>query len=51
VRALLWPLFARSAWAQSATVLAGTTSEAAALASVRLVGVGSTSHCGVGHYS
>jgi hypothetical protein len=34
VRALLCPLFPRSAWNQPATVVAGTTSEGAALASV-----------------
>ena len=33
-RALLWPLFARSAWAQPAIVLAGTKVEGAALASI-----------------
>jgi hypothetical protein len=33
VRALLIPLFASSAWAQSVTMLAGTTNEGAALAS------------------
>jgi hypothetical protein len=48
VRALLWLLFPRSAWAQTATVVAGTTVEGAALASVPSVGVGSASHCGVG---
>jgi hypothetical protein len=45
VRALLWPLFARSAWSQLATVVSDTKGEDAALASVRLSGVGSTSHC------
>jgi hypothetical protein len=45
VRALLWPLFARSAWDEPATVVAGTTREGAALASVRSVGLGSTSQC------
>jgi hypothetical protein len=49
VSVLLWPLFARSAWAQTATVVAGTTGEGAALASVRSVSVGSDSHCGGGH--
>jgi hypothetical protein len=49
VRALLWPLLTRSEWAQPATVLAGTTSEGAALDSVRLVDVGSASLCGGGH--
>jgi hypothetical protein len=51
VRALIWPLFAWTAWVQSATVVAGTTGEDDALASVPLLGVGSTSHCGGGHYS
>jgi hypothetical protein len=40
-RALLWPLFAWSEWAHSSTVVAGTTGEGAALASVRSVGVSS----------
>jgi hypothetical protein len=39
VRVLLWPLFARSAWAQLATVVTDTTGKGAALASVCLVGV------------
>jgi hypothetical protein len=51
VRALLWPLFAPSAWAQPATVVAGTTGKDAAVASVRRVSVGSASHCGGGHVS
>jgi hypothetical protein len=51
VRALLWTLFAPSALAQPATVVGGTTGEGTALASVRSVGLGSASHCGVGHYS
>jgi hypothetical protein len=65
VTVLLWPMFAssawsqqgivvasvaRSAWAQTATVVAGTRCQWAALASVRLVGVGSASHCGDGYY-
>ena len=74
MRGLLWPVFARSAWAQPftlvadptcegadlayvllvvvvhpTTVVAGTTDEGAALASGRLVGVGSASHCGGAH--
>jgi hypothetical protein len=49
VRALLWPLFVLSAWAQPATVVADTTGEGAVLASVRLVGVGPASHCGGRH--
>jgi hypothetical protein len=44
VRALFWPLFARSAWTQPATVVAGTTGEGYPLASGRLVGVESASH-------
>jgi hypothetical protein len=48
VRALLWPLFPRSAWAQPSTVVAVTTGEGAALASVRSVGVSSASHWGDG---
>ena len=39
-----------SAWAQPATVVAGTTDEGPALASVRLVGMGSASHCVGGHF-
>jgi hypothetical protein len=34
---------------QPATLVAGTTGECAAVASVRLVGVCSDSHCGGGH--
>jgi hypothetical protein len=49
VRALLWPLFDRSAWDQPTTVVAVTTCDGAALASFRSVGVGSTSNCGSGH--
>jgi hypothetical protein len=45
VRALIRPLFACSAWAQPATVVVGTPGEGSDLASVRLVGVGSASHC------
>jgi hypothetical protein len=48
VRAPLWPLFHRSAGAQTGSVLAGTTGEGAALTSVRSVGVGSASPCGGG---
>jgi hypothetical protein len=36
MRAMLWPLYAWSACAQPDTVLAGTTFEGAAMASVRL---------------
>jgi hypothetical protein len=49
VRLLLWPLFGGSSWTQPATVEAYTTVEGAALASVRLVGVGQVSQCGGGH--
>jgi hypothetical protein len=41
LRALFWPLFPRSVLAQPATVVAGTTSESAALASGRLIRRGS----------
>jgi hypothetical protein len=44
-----WPLFARSACAQAASEVTNTTGEDAALATVRLVGVGSASHCGGGN--
>jgi hypothetical protein len=44
VRALLWPLLARSAWAKPAKVMAGTTGESTAVASVHLVDMGSASH-------
>ena len=43
--ALLWPLFALSAWAQAATAVAGTKGEVGAMASVLSVGVGTDSHC------
>jgi hypothetical protein len=49
VRALLWPLLAWSSWSQPATLVAGTTGQRAALASLRFVGVGSSSHCGSRH--
>jgi hypothetical protein len=45
VRALVWPLFACSEWAHPDTLVADTTGVDADLASVRLVGVGSASHC------
>ena len=48
-RALLLPLFARSALAQLVSVVAATTGEGPALNSVRWVGVGSTSKCCGGH--
>jgi hypothetical protein len=35
VRTLIWPLFDWSAWAQKATVVAGTANEGVALASIR----------------
>jgi hypothetical protein len=41
VRTLLWSLFAWSAWAQTATVVARTTGESAAVASDLLVGMDS----------
>jgi hypothetical protein len=40
VRALIWPLFARSAGDQTATVVGCTTVQGAALDVVRLFGVG-----------
>jgi hypothetical protein len=49
VRATIWPLFAWYAWDNPANVVAGTTGEDAALASVRSAGVGSASHCGGEH--
>jgi hypothetical protein len=49
VNVLLWPLFARSAWAQQATVLAGTKNEGAALAFFHSIGVGSASLWSGGH--
>jgi hypothetical protein len=48
VRSLLWPLFARLARAQPATVVAGTAGECDALVSVRSVCVDPSSHCGGG---
>ena len=44
----MWSLIARSAWAEPATVVASTTVDGAALASVSSVGVGSASHLVVG---
>jgi hypothetical protein len=49
VKTLLWTLFARSAWAQPATVVVGKTVQGAALASVRLVGMDLESRYGRGH--
>jgi hypothetical protein len=48
VRALLWPLFSRSAWAQPDTVVTDMSCEGDDLASVRSVGEVSASHCGDG---
>jgi hypothetical protein len=45
----MWPLFDWTAWAQPATMQAGTTGEGASLASDRLVDVGSDSHRVGGH--
>jgi hypothetical protein len=42
---LFWPLFAWSALAHLATVVAGATIEGVAVASVRWVGLGLLSHC------
>jgi hypothetical protein len=50
-KALLWHLIVWSSWAQPATVVASTTVDGAALASLRSVGVGSASHCVGGHLS
>jgi hypothetical protein len=44
----MWHLFVRSAWAQLANVVAGTTVEYAALACVRLVSAGTASLSGGG---
>jgi hypothetical protein len=49
VGALLRPLFAWSARAQQASVVASKTGEGATLASFRLVGEGSASYIGGGH--
>ena len=49
MRALFYPLFARSAWLQAATAETGTTDEGAALASIRSFLVGLVSHCGGGY--
>jgi hypothetical protein len=48
MRALVWPLFAWWSRDHTATVVAGTTGEVAALASVCLVGMGSASKCSGG---
>jgi hypothetical protein len=45
VRALLWPLIDRSAWAQPGTLVVGTNVEDAVLASVCSGVVDSASHC------
>jgi hypothetical protein len=47
--ALFWPLLARSACAQLATLVAGTAVEDAELASISSVDVGSFKHCCGGH--
>jgi hypothetical protein len=49
LRALLRPLLARRPWSQPATVVTVTAGKGAALASVRLVVVGSASHCVAGN--
>jgi hypothetical protein len=46
-----WFLFARSTWAQLATVVAGATGEGAAMDSDLMVCVVSASHCGGMHDS
>jgi hypothetical protein len=48
VWAKLRSLYAGSAWAQSVTLLAGTSGEGAAQ-DCSLVGLGSATHCGGGH--
>ena len=48
MRAQLWPLNSWSAWAQSASVLAGTTVEGAFLVSILSVSEDSGSHWGAG---
>jgi hypothetical protein len=45
MRALFWPLFAWSAWAQLATVVAGMKDEGSVLAFVRLVFEFTVRHC------
>jgi hypothetical protein len=49
VMAMQWKLFAWSSWSHSATVVAVTKVEGAAIATIRSVGVISASHCGGGH--
>jgi hypothetical protein len=49
VRALLWPLIARSALAQTATEVEGTVVEGSALTFIRFFDVGSASQCCGGH--
>ena len=49
LRAVYWPLFARSSLAQPATVVSGTTVDGAGLACVRFFGVGIASHYFVWH--
>jgi hypothetical protein len=45
LRALLWSLFALSAWAHTATVVSGTIVGSAALPSVRIIVLATDSHC------
>jgi hypothetical protein len=49
VIALYWPLISWLAWARPATVVADTAGKGSDLASVRVVGVGSSSHWGGGN--
>jgi hypothetical protein len=49
VRVVIWPLLALSAWAQPATVVAGTTGDGANVAFVHLFGMGPASHFFGGH--
>ena len=46
MRPLLWRVFVRSAWAQTAIVVAGTSGEGAGVASVLFVGVSTACYCG-----
>jgi hypothetical protein len=46
---LFWRLFDWSGWAQTATVVVGTTGDGVSFASVLTVGVGSASQCGGGY--
>jgi hypothetical protein len=51
VTVLLWPLYARSAWDQAATLVAGKTGEGPSQASIQSFGVGSDSHSVGGNYT